>query len=109
MPGGALCWGVSNHRRWAGQGCRASDRGAAKGVLSREAPHFGEVIDCERGRAHMLTAGGATSMELSTCQKCTTGKLIPLSDYGPRGVSEVFKTWVCTNPDCGFFHPCLQG
>ena len=42
-------------------------------------------------------------MDLSTCQKCNTGKLIPLSDYGPKGVSEVFKAWVCTNPECGFF------
>jgi hypothetical protein len=42
-------------------------------------------------------------VELSTCQKCTTGKLIPLSDYGPAGASEMFKAWVCTNPDCSFF------
>jgi hypothetical protein len=42
-------------------------------------------------------------VELSTCQKCTTGKLIPLPDDGPKGIPEVFKAWVCTNPDCGFF------
>ena len=35
-------------------------------------------------------------------QKCRKGRLIPLSDYGPAGASEMFKAWVCTNPDCGF-------
>ena len=54
------------------------------------------------GRAGMARTRAAISMELPTCQKCTTGKLVPLSDYGPKGVSEVFKAWVCTNPDCGF-------
>jgi hypothetical protein len=50
------------------------------GALAREAPYFGEFIDYERGTAHVLTAGGAARMELSTCQKCNTGNLIPLSD-----------------------------
>lgn len=36
------------------------------------------------------------------CQKCETGVLIPLSDYGQEGASVLFKAWVCTNPDCGF-------
>ena len=36
------------------------------------------------------------------CQKCTTGVLIPLSDYGREGASILYKAWVCTNPDCGF-------
>lgn len=36
------------------------------------------------------------------CQKCETGALIPLSDYGQEGASVLFKAWVCTNPDCGF-------
>jgi len=36
------------------------------------------------------------------CQKCATGVLIPLSDYGRDGASIQYKAWVCTNPDCGF-------
>lgn len=36
------------------------------------------------------------------CQKCATGVLIPLSDYGREGSSIMYKAWVCTNPDCGF-------
>ena len=42
-------------------------------------------------------------MELPTCQSCHTGKLIPLSDFGPGGASEMFKAWVCSNPICGFY------
>jgi hypothetical protein len=58
----------------------------------------------------MERGGGADRMELPTCRKCGTGKLIPLSDYGPKGVSsEVFKAWVCTNPDCGFFIRARKG
>jgi len=57
----------------------------------------------------MVTAGRATGMDLPVCQKCTAGKLVPLSDYGPKGVSEVFKAWVCTNPDCGFFIRARKG
>lgn len=43
-------------------------------------------------------------MELSypKCQKCSTGVLIPLSDYGRDGASIMFKAWVCTNPECGY-------
>jgi hypothetical protein len=36
------------------------------------------------------------------CQKCGTGVLIPLSDYGRDGASIMYKAWVCTNPECGF-------
>ncbi len=36
------------------------------------------------------------------CLKCSTGILIPLSDYGREGSSIMYKAWVCTNPDCGF-------
>ncbi len=36
------------------------------------------------------------------CQKCATGVLVPLSDYGRNGASIMYKAWVCTNPDCGF-------
>lgn len=36
------------------------------------------------------------------CQKCATGVLIPLSDYGRDGATIQYKAWVCTNPNCGF-------
>jgi hypothetical protein len=36
------------------------------------------------------------------CQKCNTGDLVPLSDFGSQGASLHYKAWVCTNPDCGF-------
>jgi hypothetical protein len=36
------------------------------------------------------------------CQKCNTGVLLPLSDYGRDGASIKYKAWVCTNPSCGF-------
>ncbi len=69
----------------------------------------GDPMDRCQGRACMVRGGGANRMEFSACQKCTTGKLVPLSDYGPKGVSEVFKAWVCTNPDCGFFIRARKG
>jgi hypothetical protein len=40
--------------------------------------------------------------EFPECQKCTTGVLIPLSDYGREGAHIMYKAWVCTNPNCGF-------
>ena len=36
------------------------------------------------------------------CRKCSTGVLIPLSDYGRDGAPITYKAWVCTNPTCGF-------
>ena len=36
------------------------------------------------------------------CNKCTTGTLVPLSDFGSQGAPIHYKAWVCTNPDCGF-------
>jgi hypothetical protein len=36
------------------------------------------------------------------CQSCNTGVLIPLSDYGQDGATVKYKSWVCTNPSCGF-------
>ena len=36
------------------------------------------------------------------CQKCHTGMLLPLSDYGREGAAIHYKAWVCTNPECGF-------
>lgn len=36
------------------------------------------------------------------CQKCGTGDLVPLSDFGSQGAPICYKAWVCTNPECGF-------
>jgi hypothetical protein len=36
------------------------------------------------------------------CQKCNSGELVPLSDFGSQGAAIHYKAWVCTNPDCGF-------
>ena len=41
-------------------------------------------------------------VKLPDCRKCSTGVLIPLSDYGRDGAPITFKAWVCTNPTCGF-------
>ena len=41
-------------------------------------------------------------VEMPKCQKCDTGQLVPLSDYGGQGASVHYKAWVCINPDCGF-------
>ena len=41
-------------------------------------------------------------LEFPKCQKCNNGTLIPLSDYGQEGASVIFKSWACTNPECGF-------
>ena len=44
-------------------------------------------------------------MEVSSfpkCQKCKTGDLVPLSDFGNQGAPIQYKAWVCTNPDCGY-------
>ena len=39
---------------------------------------------------------------LPKCQKCKSGDLVPLSDFGAGGAAIHFKAWVCTNPSCGF-------
>jgi hypothetical protein len=36
------------------------------------------------------------------CQKCKSGDLVPLSDFGSQGSAIHYKAWVCTNPGCGF-------
>ena len=36
------------------------------------------------------------------CQKCGSGDLVPLSDFGGQGAPIHYKAWVCTNPDCGY-------
>lgn len=42
------------------------------------------------------------NVNLPKCQRCNTGELVPLSDFGSQGASIQYKAWVCTNPDCGF-------
>jgi hypothetical protein len=49
--------------------------------------------------------GGEEKVDFSSfpkCQKCKTGDLVPLSDFGSQGAAIHYKAWVCTNPDCGF-------
>src|SRR5215211_2924077 len=49
--------------------------------------------------------GFAVDVDLSNfpkCQKCKSGDLVPLSDFGSQGAPIHYKAWVCTNPDCGF-------
>jgi hypothetical protein len=53
----------------------------------------------------MFSVGRRTPMEqisFPKCQKCNSGELVPLSDFGSQGASIQYKAWVCTNPDCGF-------
>lgn len=40
--------------------------------------------------------------QFPSCLKCTTGVLLPLSDYGRNGSEIRYKAWVCSNPECGF-------
>ena len=44
--------------------------------------------------------------EWPPCQKCDSGSLLPLSDYGRDGAPITYKAWACSNPACGFnmFH-----
>ncbi|MCC6219959.1 MAG: hypothetical protein IT291_01820 [Deltaproteobacteria bacterium] len=41
-------------------------------------------------------------MQYPKCQKCTSGVLLPLSDYGQEGAAVMYKAWACINPECGF-------
>ena len=40
--------------------------------------------------------------ELPKCQKCGSGTLLPLSDYGRDGAPITYKAWACSNASCGF-------
>lgn len=42
------------------------------------------------------------NQKFPTCLKCSTGLLLPLSDYGQEGASVTYKAWACNSPDCGF-------
>ncbi|CAN5177408.1 MAG: hypothetical protein H0W36_11570 [Gemmatimonadetes bacterium] len=43
-----------------------------------------------------------TEIQFPPCQKCGTGVMVPLSDYGRDGATIQYKAWVCTSPECGF-------
>ena len=54
---------------------------------------------------HYWGLAGEAQVDFSSfpkCQKCKTGDLVPLSDFGSQGAAIHFKAWVCTNPECGF-------
>jgi len=36
------------------------------------------------------------------CQRCKVGDLVPLSDFGSQWAPIHYKSWVCTNPECGY-------
>ena len=40
--------------------------------------------------------------ELPKCQKCGSGTLLPLSDYGRDGAPITYKAGACSNAACGF-------
>jgi hypothetical protein len=46
--------------------------------------------------------GGVVIISFPKCQKCKSGDLVPLSDFGSQGAAIHFKAWACTNPECGF-------
>ena len=42
------------------------------------------------------------SESFPTCQACSSGELLPLSDFGGQGAAIRYKAWVCSNPSCGY-------
>ena len=36
------------------------------------------------------------------CQECTSGSLLPLSDFGRQGAPIQYKAWLCNVPACGY-------
>ena len=52
----------------------------------------------------ILRLGGGTVEQnaFPKCQKCKTGDLVPLSDFGSQGAPIHYKAWCCTNPECGY-------
>lgn len=61
-------------------------------------PLHGKFLD------RVMTTGGDGTMDggYPSCQECSNGVLLPLSDYGRDGAPIRYKAWVCSNPDCGF-------
>ncbi len=40
--------------------------------------------------------------EFPVCKECSSGNLLPLSDFGSQGAPIHYKAWVCSQPDCGY-------
>ncbi len=56
----------------------------------------------ERRKTELLGGDDVEVNGFPKCQKCSSGDLVPLSDFGSAGAPIQFKAWVCTNPSCGF-------
>jgi hypothetical protein len=66
------------------------------------APGAEPIAQVEKG-AHPGPAEGVVMMTVfPQCPRCSTGPLLPLSDYGGDGAVILFKAWACINPVCGF-------
>jgi hypothetical protein len=50
----------------------------------------------------LLCGGGSVESSFPKCQRCKTGDLVPLSDFGSQGAAIHYKAWACTNPECGY-------
>lgn len=72
---------------------RADDR---RGGPRARSAHLVVMIYVWMGRDRDMEAN------FPECRKCSSGVLIPLSDYGRDGAPITYKAWVCTNPACGF-------
>ena len=59
------------------------------------------VIDSDESK-RKVSEEVSVEATLPRCQKCASGDLVPLSDFGSQGAPIHYKAWVCTNPDCGF-------
>ncbi len=64
--------------------------------------HRGAPKDHALTRLRAYVSPGDMDREWPACQRCQTGKLLPLSDYGRDGAPIMYKAWACDNPDCGF-------
>ena len=42
------------------------------------------------------------SVQLSLCQQCCIGTLVPLSYYGAQGAPVYYKAWACISEACGY-------
>ena len=40
--------------------------------------------------------------EYPICKECSSGNLLPLSDFGSQGAPIHYKAWVCSLPSCGY-------
>lgn len=72
-------------------------------VATNSLPELSPMISHARA-AGEIWLWGVDGMDgsLPKCQKCKSGDLVPLSDFGSGGAPIHYKAWVCTNPECGF-------